>query len=103
MSVSPFQSRAFEVEKPDGTEKSVRLVIDFSEANQWIECPTYPFIPGNDLINLIPDTTKFFRLDCFWGYYQIPLDEWSRYITRFLHELGAFEYLRAPMGLNASG
>ena len=37
------------------------------------------------------------------GYYQIPLDEWSRYITRFLYELGAFRYLRAPMGLNASG
>ena len=37
------------------------------------------------------------------GYYQIPLDEWSRYITRFLYELGAFKYLRAPMGLNASG
>ena len=103
-SVSPFQSRAFVVEKPGGIEKGVRLVIDFSEANQWIERPTHPFTPGNDLINLIPDTAKFFcKLDCLWGYYQIPLDERSRYITRFIHELGVFEYLRAPMGLNASG
>ena len=33
-SVSPFQSRAFVVEKPGGLEKGVRLVIDFLEANQ---------------------------------------------------------------------
>ena len=37
------------------------------------------------------------------GILSIELDENSREITMFIHELGIFEYLRAPMGLNASG
>ena len=42
-------------------------------------------------------------MDCLWGYHQIPFDDKSRYITRFIHELGVYEYLRAPIGLKASG
>ena len=42
-------------------------------------------------------------MDALWGYFQIELDEDSREITTFIHKLGIFEYLRAPMGLNASG
>ena len=101
---SRFQSRAFVVPKPGGPEAGVRLVIDFSEANKWIERPTHPFAAGNDLLKSIPPEAQWFcKLDALWGYYQIPLDEDSMDITRFIHELGIFEYLRAPMGLNASG
>ena len=81
-----------------------RLVNDFSEANKWVEHLAHPFAPGNDLLKAIPRSAQFFcKLDALWGYFQIELDEDSREITTFIHELGIFEYLRAPMGLNASG
>ena len=102
--VPKFQSRSFVVEKQGTPELAVRLVIDFSEANKWIERLTHPFTAENDLLNLIPETAQFFcKMDALWGYFQIELDEDSREITTFIHELGIFEYLRAPMGLNASG
>ena len=99
-----FQSRAFVVQKPGGPEAGVRLVIDFSEANKWILRPTHPFKAGKDLLDEIPENAQWFcKLDAKWGYFQIPLDEDSIEITTFIHELGVFEYLRAPMGLSASG
>ena len=102
--VPKFQSRVFVVEKPGTPVLAVRLVNDFSEANKWVERPAHPFAAGNDLLKAIPRSAQFFcKLDALWGYFQIELDEDSREITTFIHELGIFEYLRAPMGLNASG
>ena len=90
--------------KLGGPEAGVMLVIDFSEASKWIERPNHPFVAGNDLLQSIPPEAQWFcKLDALWGYYQIPLDEESMDITRLIHELSIFEYLRVPMGLNASG
>ena len=50
-----------------------------------------------------PDATYFAKFDALWGYYQIQLHEDSRHITTFIHQMGTFEFCRAPMGLNASG
>ena len=54
------------------------------------------------LKSIPPEAQWLCKLNALWGYYQIPLHEESMDITRFIHELGIFEYLRAPMGLNAS-
>ena len=97
-----FCARGFFV--PKGNGKDVRLVIDHSEVNKFIRRPTHPFTAGPDLLASIPhDATCFAKLDALWGYYQIELDEESRYITCFITEFGTYEFCRAPMGMNSSG
>ena len=103
----PFCARAFFVIKPgskEGEEVKLRLVTDFSEVNKLVIRPVHPFTPGPELLKAIPHTAKFFaKVDFLKGFYQIPLSPCSQYATAFICERGTFVYLRAPMGLNASG
>ena len=103
----PFCARAFFVIKPgskEGEEVKLRLVTDFSEVNKLVIRPVHPFTPGPELLKAIPHTAKFFaKVDFLKGFYQIPLSECSQQATAFICERGTFVYLRAPMGLNASG
>ena len=103
----PFCARAFFVIKPgskEGEEIKLRLVTDFSEVNKLVIRPVHPFTPGPELLKAIPHTAKFFaKVDFLKGFYQIPLSECSQQATAFICERGTFVYLRAPMGLNASG
>ena len=97
---SEWCSRGFFVPKPNG---SVRLVVDLSPLNEYIERPIHPFTAGMELIkNLHPKSKVFCKLDAVLGYYQIPLDEESKKLTTFLLPSGRYRYLRAPMGLSAS-
>ena len=81
----------------------MRLVVDLSPLNEYIERPTHPFTAGMHLIkNLNPNSKVFCKLDAVLGYYQIPLDEESKKLTTFLLPSGRYRYLRAPMGLSAS-
>ena len=97
---SEWCSRAFFVPKSNG---SVRLVVDLSPLNEYIERPTHPFTAGMHLIkNLNPNSKVFCKLDAVLGYFQIPLDEESKKFTTFLLPSGRYRFLRAPMGLSAS-
>ena len=89
------------VRKPGG---GVRSVVDLKGLNKYVMRPTHPFPAGKDIIATIPPSSKVFAVfDCLKGYWQVPLDEDSRPLTTFLTEFGRYRYLRAPMGLNASG
>lgn len=103
----PFCARAFFVIKPGSQEEGemkLRLVTDFSEVNKLVIRPVHPFTPGPELLKAIPHTAKFFaKVDFLKGFYQIPLSPCSQNATSFICERGTFVYLRAPMGLNASG
>ncbi len=94
-------SPAHFVPKPDG---SARLVTDFTDLNKLVLRPVHPFPSTRDIIqNLDSKATVFAKLDATHGYFQIPLDEESSYLTTFLVPQGKFRYTVAPMGLNASG
>ena len=97
---SEWCSRGFIVMKKDDTG---RLVVDYSPLNKFIEHPTHPFLPGNEILkNINTTSTVFCKLDCIKGYNQIPLDEESKKLTTFLLLSGRYRYLRAPMGLSSS-
>ena len=103
-SAPQFCARGFFVAKPGGVKNGVRLVVDHKEANKYIERPVHPFIAGTKLLKNLPSTARYFaKIDCLWGYYQVPLAEKSKHITTFICERGTFEYNCAPMGLNCSG
>ena len=100
----PFCARAFFVLKTANVEDGVRLVTDFSEINKLVDRPEHPFIPGPDVLKRIPASAKVYaKVDMLKGYNQIAMAEESQYITAFITERGVFVYLRAPIGLNASG
>ena len=89
------------VRKPNG---GVRSVVDLKGLNNYVMRPTHPFPTGRNIIDTIPPDTKFFAVfDALKGYWQVELDEDSRHLTTFLTEFGRYRYLRAPMGLSASG
>ena len=93
-------SHAFFVPKANG---DVRLVTDFSPLNKYIERPTHPFPSTKDILQSIPSEAKVFAsLDAVNGYFQIPIDEESSYLTTFLLPSGRYRYLCLPMGMSSS-
>ena len=90
------------VPKPD--KKRIRLVTDYVDLNKYVQRPVHPFPSTQDILQNISAGSKWFaKLDAVHGYFQIPLDEASSYMTTFLLPSGRYRYLRAPMGLSASG
>ena len=84
-------------------EIDLRLVVDFSPLNRYVERPVHPFPSSRDIANAIPKDSVFFcKMDCVQGYHQIALDEESSALTTFILPSGRYRYCRAPMGLNAS-
>lgn len=80
------------------------MVTDFKGLNNYVQRPVHPFPSSIDIIQSIPSDSKWFaKLDAVQGYFQIPLDDDSSFLTTFLLPFGRFRYTRAPMGLNASG
>ena len=103
-STPKFCARGFFVAKPGGISKGICLVVDHKEANRYIKRPVHPFTSGTKLIKDIPRSAQFFaKIDCLWGYYQVPIAEELKHITTFICDRGTFEYNCAPMGLNCSG
>ena len=97
---STWCSRGFFVMKGDG---DARLVVDYSPLNKFVERPTHPFLPGNEILkNINPSSKVFAKLDAVKGYHQIPLDNEAKKLTTFLLPSGRYRYLRAPMGLSSS-
>jgi hypothetical protein len=85
------------VAKPNG---NVRLVTDLRAINQFVIPPCHPFLSPRDVVRNIKTDSKWFcKLDALQGYYQVPLDEKSSYLTTFLLPSGRYQFLRAPMGI----
>ena len=90
------------VPKPD--KKRLRLVTDYVDLNTYVQRPVHPFPSTQEIMqNIQAGSTWFAKLDAVHGYFQIPLDEESSKLTTFLLPSGRYRYLRAPMGLSASG
>ena len=90
----------FFVLKPDG---ELRLVVDYTGLNSYVERPTHVFPSTSEIIAGIDPKSRYFaKLDALSGYHQVPLDEESAKLTTFLLPCGRFKHLVAPMGLSAS-
>ena len=81
-----------------------RLIVCGQKLNEFIVRQPHQFQPSLDLLRSIPPGQKYFMtLDCYRGYFQIPLAEKDQLKTAFLlKEHGIFMYRTAPMGCTAS-
>ena len=85
------------------TVKDLRLVVDYTNLNKWVQRPVHTFPTSKDIMDRIPAGSKYFcKMDCVQGYHQIELDSESSKLTTFLLPNGRFRFTRTPMGLNAS-
>jgi transposase InsO family protein len=88
----------------EGGRAGLRLVTDYIDVNEYVLRPVHPFPSSQDIIQSIKGGSKWFaKLDAVQGYFQIPLEEESSFLTTFLLPSGRYRYTRAPMGLSASG
>ncbi len=80
-------SPAFFVRDPAQGKKKGKLclVSDFSELNKYVKRLEHPFPSSKDIINKIRRNSKVFvKLDGLKGYFQIPMDEESSFLTTIL-------------------
>ena len=89
------------VPKPDG---KLRFCVDLRALNKWVKRPVHPLTTPIQAIQSIPTDAKWFSsVDAKKGYWQLLLTKKSQLLTTFLTPWGRFCFLRAPMGLNATG
>ena len=87
-----------------GKSTGVRICVDLTMLNKYVKRPVYPTTTPKEAITNIPEGIQYFStLDARHGYWQVALDEESQEMTTFITPLGRFCFLRAPMGLSATG
>ena len=92
----------------DKSNGKVRLVNDLTALNKYTLRPVHGFPSASELRKGILHTSRYFAvLDCVMGYHQLKFDEESSLLTTFMVSTGdssqRYRFVRAPMGLNASG
>ena len=89
------------VPKPDG---KLRFCVDLRALNKWVKRPVHPLTTPIQAVQSVPaDAQWFSTVDARKGYWQLLLTKESQLLTTFLTPWGRFCFLRAPMGLNATG
>uniref|UniRef100_A0A8R1I4Q2 RNA-directed DNA polymerase n=2 Tax=Caenorhabditis japonica TaxID=281687 RepID=A0A8R1I4Q2_CAEJA len=97
---SPFLAPIVLVRKADG--KSWRFTVDFRGLNA-ITNPVQSIIPNiQEILDLCGGQELYTSLDFQSGFHQILMEPEHSPRTAFACFLGAFEYLRMPMGLKGS-
>ena len=84
---------------------SYRFCVDFRALNNATHSSGWP-LPNikHVLDRLSKKKPKYFTiLDLTSGYFQIPIDEQSQFLTAFRTAIGLFEWTRLPMGLKGAG
>lgn len=87
------------VTKDDGT---IRICSDLRLANLAIRRELFPFPTVDEIFAKLSGMRFFSRLDLSQAYYQLELEESSRFITRFITHIGIFQYTRLCFGINAA-
>jgi hypothetical protein len=96
---SDWAAPAFLVPKPNG---GWRLVTDLRLLNQRCRDWKMPLPAIEDVFQKLGDSALFCVMDITKGFWNVPISPESRKYTAFtLRNIGLFEYLFMPMGLNS--
>ena len=83
-------------------KSSVRICVDFRKLNMSPKREIYHIPTFEELSYKLAGVTVMSKLDAASGFYQIPLDEYSRAFTSFLTPFGRYRYKHLPMGINCA-
>ena len=96
---SPYNAPAMLVPKKNG---KLRLVIDYRQLNKQTIKSTGPIPSIEETFDTLEGSAYFTSIDMSAGFYQVPMEEYSRDYTAFSTPFGSFKWLRMPIGLTGS-
>ena len=79
-----------------------RMCLDPRDLNQYIMREHYPMPTVEEVAACMPGATVFSCIDASSGYWQIPLDEESSYLTTYNTRFGRYRYLRMPFAISSA-
>ncbi|GFS39364.1 transposon Tf2-12 polyprotein, partial [Nephila pilipes] len=82
--------------------KKLRICLDPRPLNEAIQRPHYPIPTADALVTKLQGGKVFTILDAKNGFWQLPLDEESSYLTTFCTPWGRYRFLVLPFGLNSA-
>ena len=80
----------------------IRLCIDPKDLNEAVKREYYPMKTVEDVLTRLPDAKIFSTLDATSGFWQIPLDEESSFLTCFNTPFGRYRFKRLPFGIKSA-
>ena len=93
---TPWTSSLVVTKKKSG---KIRLCLDPNNLNECIERENYPLPTIEDLAAKLNKARVFTVLDVKNGFWHVPLEEKSTYLTTFNTPYGRYRWLRMPFGL----
>jgi hypothetical protein len=97
----PFKSSG-DPSAPPPAKKRWRFCIDYRKVNRILIQEQYPLPETRECIEYLAGGEIFGSADLSAMYWQIELDEESRYLTGFQTEDGVYEMRRVPFGLKSA-
>ena len=86
------------VVKPD----KICLCIDPKDLNKAVKREYYPMKTVEDVLTRLPGAKIFSTLDATSGFWQIPLDEESSFLTCFNTPFGRYRFQRLPFRIKSA-
>ena len=86
------------VEKPDG---SLRLCMDPKHLNENLQREHYQLPTFEEISMRLSGATIFTKLDANKGYWQIPLDKASSFMTTINTPFGRYRFTRLPFRIHS--
>ncbi|XP_071797127.1 uncharacterized protein [Asterias amurensis] len=93
---APFASPIVLVKKPDGSN---RFCVDFRKLNQVTVFDAEPIPDQEELFTKLATDNYFTKIDLSKGYWQVPIDEFTKPLTSFITPDGLFQFTVMPFGL----
>ena len=87
------------VRKPTG---KLRICIDPKDLNQALKRPHYLTPTIKEILPHLSNAKVFSVLDAKDGFWQVKLEEESRYLTTFWTPFGRYRWLRMPFGISTA-
>ena len=100
-SSSPYAAPCLMVPKP-GDPKTLRLVVDYRQLNQQTVRDRYPLPDIQLMFDEMQGAAYFSSFDAVDGFWQVPMAEKDIEKTAFTTQMGAYEWLVMPQGLQNS-
>ena len=92
-----WQSRLFTVPKRDPQKH--RLILDLSQLNQFINCPTYKMLTIQDVKYLLQQGYWTISIDFLDGYWHVPVAPSKRPFLGFRYRNQDYQFRSMPFGL----
>ena len=96
---SPYNALPMLIRKPDGT---FRTVLDFRALNSVVVKDSYPLPNIEHNLAKLGKSSLFTTADLLQGFFQVELDDSSKFKTAFGTPFGQFAFVRLPMGLTSA-